>query len=235
MKKILLTFILFLLTWTVSYAQVQTLTEVDYLHNISRTGEPVWERNDIKGTPFLFDKWHPAEIITKDNRKLEVAEINYNAKQQKFYYKQNGSYYEIFPGQVKVIHVIGKKHTRHFVPVLPAPVDDKRTFAFYEIFDDPGKAFVAVGFYKKLEPADKSQSYASDKSMQVMKYSAKKRVYVLVNGRFIKRPSFNKLLKLLHASKDMRKKIKQFIRSGNLHYTKPADLQKIMAYYYSQK
>ncbi len=236
MKKMWLALFLPLLGISPAKAQMHTLTEVDYLHNISRTGTPEWERDDIKGTPFLFEKWYPAEIITKDNRKLEVAQLNFNAKQQKFYYKQQGEYYELFPSQIRVIHVIGAEGTRTFVPTLPKPVVGKSKFAYYEIFDAPGKANVAVGYYKKLEPADKSQSYASDKSMHVMKYYAKKRVFVLVNGYFVKRPpGLNKLLKLLHASDELRRKVKRFYRQERLSYSSPVHLQRIMAYYYAQK
>ncbi len=236
MKKIWLSIILTLSLAGTRMSLAQNLTELDYLRNISRTGSPEWEREDIKGTPFLFEDWYPAEIITKDDRKLEVAQLNYNAKQQKFYYKQQGEYYELFPTQIRLIRVIGPEGVRTFVPTLPKPVAGKRKFAFYEIFEAPEKAYVAMAYYKILEPADKSQSYASDKSMRVMKYYAKKRVFVLVNGYFVRRPSsLNKLLKLLHASDDLRRKVKQFYRKERLSYSSPVHLQRILAYYYDRK
>ncbi len=233
--KTIITLLLIALGTIFSYAQRYTLTEVGYLHNMSKLGEPELNKENILGTPYIFDRWQKGEILTQDKRRIIVNKINYNTAKQKFYYKIKNDYFELFPDQIRFIIVRSRHGSRIFIPSLPYPIDSKYK-GYFEVFTlEPQKMYVAKWHKRSLEPANKSQSYASDKSMEKLKYYDKSRIFVLLNGQYVKAPSsLKKLIKLLDLTKEEAKRLKNYIKQNNLHYKRPGDIQKIMDFYYSE-
>ena len=217
------------------WGQHYRLTEISYLHNMGKLGEPEMEKELWEGSPFVFDKWYKGDIITNDNKDLLVSKINYHARRHKFYYLVDKDYYELYPDKVKFVIIRTPKGDHIFVPALPHPVVTNYD-GFYEVFTpDASQIYVIKIHHKKLQPANRSQSYASDKSLEKMKYYDKSHLYVLVNNVYVKAPkSVNKLAKLLHLNAEQTKAFKKTIRQHKWNIRKGRDLQKIMEYYYTE-
>jgi len=233
MKKYALFLLAVILHLTAS-GQGYRYSEVAYLHNMGKLGEPQLERENVEGSPFVFKDWPKGEILTADKRRILVKEINYNARQNKFFYKIGEDYYELYPHQVDFVIVRTGKKDHIFVPQVPYPFP-KPYNGFVEIFTTDRNKIYAVKIHRKtLEPANKSQSYASDRSFEKMKYYDKSRFYILKNGMYVKAPtSVSKLAKLLELNNKQAKELKKFVKTNKLSLKNGADLQKIMEYYYS--
>jgi hypothetical protein len=216
-------------------SQHYTLSESVFSRVIEKLRVDDWDKMNVEGSPFLFEKPVQTKVISKDNKSYVFTKSNYQVAKDFFFYETDGAFYEIFPGEVKFIVVSDKKENdRIFVPGKDFSVQGNKTFNYFEVFtESPQFVYVLVGYKKILKPKNASQSYSSDKSIEKNVFVLRKSLFIKTNEGFVKVSSrFNKIAKALQLDKDMRKKMKKFISDNKLKLSKPEDLQKLMEYYY---
>ncbi len=210
-----------------------SLTSEYFLDNITKRGSMKLKLSHTQGNPFVFPKWLKADIyLSSKPVKFTLDSVNYLGTKDWFIFKNNNELYRIFPENVKLIVLYDENQKRYFYSMpwnkgLNLPV-------FAEIFtDNPEQAYVFVQYKRIREPKNKSQSYASDRTLIEYVLRTNKQIYIQVNGDLISfNGGFGKLAKLLKSDK---KTLKKWAKSQNLRIKNPADLQKLLEIFYSNE
>ncbi len=210
-----------------------SLTTEQFMHNAVKRGSMELEIENTEGNPFLYDKWFTAEVYSSSEGKVFIIDsVNYLATKDWFLFKKNKDFFQIYPEKVTLI-VLRDGDKRYFFMSMPwnkglqLPV-------FAEIFtNDPKKALVFVQYKRYQEPKNKSQSYASDKTLHEYVLKTRKRIYIKVNGDLVTfNGNFRKLAKILKADKNTLKKLAQ---ENRLNIKDPKDLQKFLEIFYAKE
>ena len=236
MKRIF--FIMFFFLFFLTHSQVTNSNELLFLKTSSKYGENLFKKENVTGTPFLFEKWQPTIIYTDENKKLAFSKGNFLATKNKVLIKLREDFFEIFPDKVKYIVFERQGQKMILAPIDRSLIKDKinpAKKAYYQIFtEDLNQIYVLKENRKKLVSKDVSKSYASDKTFEEMEYRKKSKFYIFNGEKYVRtKPQLKEIIKVLNA-KDKYKQLKQFVKQNKLKLRNGYDLQKLMMYYFNE-
>jgi hypothetical protein len=217
--KQLIYVVLFLLCFT--SAQSQNLQLYDPVANRTYNTE---KYTDVRGVPFLFDKWMKA-IIYIDKGFYEGLEIKYDLFDNKLYFNKNDESFEL------------QENVKKFT--LFTKLDDPKTAMYFEKgFKGNGlnmDQFVEVlvdGNIKLLKSAVKSLTEMSEINAGMVKTFATTTRYYIVTptGTYLVRLNKNELFPYIQ---DKSPQIDAYITEKGLNVKKDADLISILKFYNS--
>lgn len=184
----------------------------------------------IKGSPRLFDKWYPAEIVLNGGQKhqnipfkLDVFEnqelITKNQAGDSLFIKENMvSYFSIYNEDTKITHTFKRFKEKS---------TDKKPI-FFDVLHE-GKYSLLAKRYKNFSPADFKGGYSAQRFYDE---------YTNVTDLFIKIPETEDLVKIKPNKKSILKvlsgkdkELSALIDKENLDLKNEQDLAKLFAYY----
>ncbi len=202
--------------------------------------------SNYKGTPMLMKQWSEGIVFFNDGKKIAYPNINYDALSDHFiiYFKnlakdikgvastqlpiaslqdQSVLYLQMFDGNKQ----------RKFIKLNPVLFVRKPKTLFFEYFsNDWQKVYIVKSYWKNVQKNQDVNSplYNETASMKLMQHSA----YYIKNkdGIFEKvRLKKKSILKTLN-DKQAEKTLMDFAKRNRLSWSKPQDVQKILAYYF---
>jgi len=202
---------------------LRELGSMDGLGNV-KTFDTRYE--GVKGSPNVFESWHPGEVYMKNRGRIGIEQMNYNSFQNEIVYMDPDTY----------------KHMTL----------DKYLVDFFRIFNEDTLLFVPVIFPEETEPVFAQVIY--NKKSQVYKvyrkeylqanygggYSADRRYdeFVDKHDLYFRKHDENVLYKLRRPARRVKKafgedsgKISSFIKSNDLKFKDEKDLLRLMVYY----
>lgn len=184
----------------------------------------------IKGSPRLFDKWYPAEIVLNGGQKhqnipfkLDVFEkqelITKNQMGDSLFIKEEMvSYFSIYNEDTKITHTF-KRFKEKSTDIKPI---------FFDVLNE-GKYSLLAKRYKNFSPADFKGGYSVQKFYDE---------YTNATDLFVKMPEIEDLVKIKPNKKSILKvlsgkdkELSAFIDKEKLDLKNEQDLAKLFAYY----
>jgi hypothetical protein len=184
----------------------------------------------IKGSPRLFDKWYPAEIILNGGQKyqniplkLDVFEnqelITKNQAGDSLFVKEDMvSYFSIYNEDTKITHTFKRFKEKS---------TDKKPI-FFDVLHE-GKYSLLAKRYKNFSPADFKGGYSTQRFYDEYTNATDLFVKTAETEDLVKMKSNKKAIMKVLAGKD--KELSAFIDKENLDLKNEQDLAKLFAYY----
>ena len=181
----------------------------------------------VKGTPYVFEEFHPGEVYLKTKNKVSVQDLNYNCVENEIIYldpaTQVNRVMNRFQVDLFTIQEGGQTHT--FVPVK---LEGDQETIFAEVLYNKASDVYKV-YYKDWLQANYEGGYSADRRYDqfVDKYD----LYFIKAGEnmLYKARKSNKLIK--EAFPEHEKEISSFLKSNKLDLKEGEALVQLMEYY----
>ncbi len=201
---------------------------------------------NYRETPMLMKQWGKGIVLFKDGKKIVYPYMNYDALSDHFiiYFKNltkdiNGKASAKLPiaslqdHNILYLQMFKGKKQLNFIKLNPVLFVRKPKTLFFEYFtNDPQKVYIIKSHWKSAKKNQDANSplYNETASLKLLKHSA---YYIKDRNGIFKKIRLNKknILKNLK-DKQAKKNLKDFAQKNNLSWSKPEDVQKLLAHYY---
>lgn len=181
--------------------------------------------SDLKGSPYLFDKWMKGDITTNNGKNIDSLEINYDIMNHMVEIKVNKYVKAASEAEIdgfSIFDEVGQK--RNFISVSDLRLPDERLVGFAEVLFQGSE----IGLIKKYEIKYIEPNYVEhfDVGSLDAELVKKDKYFLLIDDKleeFHKRKSFG----------DKRKQVKTFTKKNDLDLRKERDLIYAVEYYNS--
>ncbi|MBN2697693.1 MAG: hypothetical protein JXR52_02620 [Bacteroidales bacterium] len=180
----------------------------------------------VKGTPFIFEEWHPGEVYLSDKKKVFFNDINYNAFENEIVYMEVGSNRARVMNKyiVDLFRLFGKD-TLTFVPLqLPGGKDKifanvlyNRNSVVYKVFK---KEFIKANYEGGYSADRRYDEFVDKVDLFFRKYDDD----ILYKVRRSKKY-------MISAFPEQSREITKFIKSNNLKFKDEQDIVALMGYF----
>ncbi|MCP9201552.1 hypothetical protein MKO06_16700 [Gramella sp. GC03-9] len=193
-------------------------------------------RNDLKGSPFLTQKWYVGHGVLKDGKLTTPQIMNYDIHGNNLVYKANENEDVLKLLDNNFTGFILKAETGELIfTKIPGEQfeKNKKDTKYYQIVNPPSR-LVVTEFYKELDDPNASGWTSSTQSTKSAEYDLEVDYYVL-NPKNKYEEVKLKERAILKIFDDKKKELESFINSNDIDINSPEDLFKIVEHYYSLK
>jgi hypothetical protein len=187
--------------------------------------------SDIEGIPFLFEDWRTGKVKLRNNKVFENILLKYDIFNNKFYYNQRDSLFEILEDVLEIrLHNNAHPGDSSFDAVFRNDVEIANKINrgdFVQVLAS-GKVLLVKHFNKKIEQAmGGASSYESTGTSR--KFVSRTATYAVINNQVTQvKYSDDVLLQLTNDKKDQ---VKAFIKAKGLNVKKEPDFTIAISYY----
>jgi len=184
----------------------------------------------VEGSPLLFEDWRFGKVILKNNEQYDYVRLNFDAKNDKFYFNQNDTSFEL----LSVVEQIRVKDISHptdstYDMIFKNSVnggDAVQPGTFVQILSD-GKITLFKLYTKRIEGENLNRGIVKS----VKRYVLHTNIFAIVNNNTIPVKLGSHSLEELTSDKG--DQMKAFVKSKQLNLKKEADFKQALAYYNS--
>lgn len=177
------------------------------------------ETKRIDGTPYLFENWTTATIVTKSGQNLQIKNVNFDGRRNKIVARINKDSIYTFNSLALEKAVINNKT---FINVA-AP--DNAVIKVYEVIAETPEFKILKDHIVDINEGSSNPMRGTIYS----RYIPRENYMILTNDGFEKFSlKKKKILKLLAAQEN---KIKEYVEEKDLSYKNEEDVNKIVTYY----
>jgi len=181
----------------------------------------------VKGTPYVFEEFHPGEVYLKTKNKVAVQDLNYNCFENEIVYMDPATQVIRVMNrfQVDLFTIRDGDRVLTFVPVKLG--DDEQTI-FAEVLYNKGSIVYKV-YGKEWLKANYEGGYSADRRYDefVDKYD----LYFIKKGENMLYKAKKSKKQVIEAFPDHEKEISSYIKSNKLDLKEDSSLVKLLAYY----
>ena len=181
----------------------------------------------VKGTPYVFEEFHPGEVYLKTKNKVAVQDLNYNCFENELVYLDPATKVSRVMNrfQVDLFTIRDGDRVLTFVPVKLG--DDEQTI-FAEVLYNKGSIVYKV-YGKEWLKANYEGGYSADRRYDqfVDKYD----LYFMKKGGNMLYKAKKSKKQVIAAFPDHEKEISSYIKSNKLDLKEDSSLVKLLVYY----
>jgi len=181
----------------------------------------------VKGTPYVFEEFHPGEVYLKTKNKVAVQDLNYNCFENEIVYMDPATKVIRLMNrfQVDLFTIRDGDRVLTFVPVKLG--DDEQTI-FAEVLYNKGSDVYKV-YGKEWLKANYEGGYSADRRYDefVDKYD----LYFIKEGENMLYKAKKSKKQVIAAFPDHEKEISSYIKSNKLDLKEDSSLVKLLVYY----
>ena len=181
----------------------------------------------VKGTPYVFEEFHPGEVYLKTKNKVAVQDLNYNCFENELVYLDPAT---------KVIRVMNRFQVDLFtirdgdrvLTFVPVKLGDDEQTIFAEVLYNKGSIVYKV-YGKEWLKANYEGGYSADRRYDqfVDKYD----LYFMKKGGNMLYKAKKSKKQVIAAFPDHEKEISSYIKSNKLDLKEDSSLVKLLVYY----
>lgn len=177
-------------------------------------------KRPVIGTNYLFDDWkNKCIIVTNDNNKYVIRNVNLNIKRNTFEAKIDGDSLFIFNfNNIKRFEINEKSYKNYYWD------DDNRVYQV--IFESPD--FTIIKGFKITEVVGSANPMLNRSRDKLIR---KEFIFLKTDDGIVPfRLAKSKILKLFVDDEGKRQKLQDYVRSNNLSYKKEEDVQQMLEF-----
>ena len=209
------------------YEAKENLRELGYMDGTGnvRTFDNRYE--GVKGTPYVFEEFHPGEVYLKTKNKVAVQDLNYNCFENELVYLDPAT---------KVIRVMNRFQVDLFtmrdgdrvLTFVPVKLGEDEETIFAEVLYNKGSIVYKV-YGKEWLKANYEGGYSADRRYDqfVDKYD----LYFMKKGGNMLYKAKKSKKQVIAAFPDHEKEISSYIKSNKLDLKEDSSLVKLLVYY----
>lgn len=233
MKKMLLLVLVLNFTPIFSQHNEQSIN-TDYLSNANRGNIILTKNSNVKGQPFLFNRWNQGMLVINDSIFSKQDYLQYDAYKNELFIKNKGEIIEILDNNVTGFFIIDKqKNLKHdFVKLNSNNFIEGDKSDFYEIVSNlKNRNYLIKKVSKVIYDPNRSKG-----SQTVNNYPLEFRNSITYyikndNGLYVKvRLKKRDIKAILDKHKVL---LNNFIKNNRIKFGKEKDVVKLANYYYS--
>ena len=181
----------------------------------------------VKGTPYVFEEFHPGEVYLKTKNKVAVQDLNYNCFENEIVYMDPAT---------KVIRIMNRFQVDLFtirdgdrvLTFVPVKLEDDAETIFAEVLYNIGSIVYKV-YEKEWLNANYEGGYSADRRYDqfVDKYD----LYFMKKGEKVLYKARNSKKQVIAAFPDHEKEISSYIKSNKLNLKEDSSLLNLLVYY----
>ena len=181
----------------------------------------------VKGTPYVFEEFHPGEVYLKTKNKVAVQDLNYNCFENELVYLDPAT---------KVIRVMNRFQVDLFtmrdgdrvLTFVPVKLGEDEETIFAEVLYNKGSIVYKV-YGKEWLKANYEGGYSADRRYDqfVDKYD----LYFMKKGGNMLYKAKKSKKQVIAAFPDHEKEISSYIKSNKLDLKEDSSLVKLLVYY----